>query len=308
MLTLVLQLVFVLLIAPLAGGVIKVTKARLQRRVGPPVWQTYADLRKFFRKEMVIAQSASWLFHVAPFVHMAAVAAAALMVPVVLTGAGNLPTGWGDMLLLVGLLALSRFSLAAAALEPGGAFGGMGSSREMAVAAFVEPALLLTLAAFTLKTGTTSLAGIATGLAAKGWVGIIPGHLLSAVALVLIVVAETGRVPVDNPDTHLELTMIHEAMVLEYSGPYLALIVWSHDVKQLLMLTLLANIALPVGTVGPLWLTLPLYLIKIVGFGVLLAFIETAMAKVRILKVPDLLMTSAALSVLAVLSDLQIGG
>lgn len=303
-----LQLLLFFLWAPVVNGVIKKTKARLQSRRGPSVWQPYADLQKFFRKEMVIASSATWLFHAAPFVHVAAMAAAALLVPVgVVPGAATGP-GWGDMFALAGLLALARFALALAALEPGSAFGGMGSSREMAIAVFAEPALLLALGAFALRAGTTGLAPMAGGLAARGWAGLIPGHLLAAAALLIVTVAETGRVPVDNPDTHLELTMIHEGMVLEYSGPYLALIVWAHDVRQLILLSLLASLALPVGTLGPLWLVLPAYLAKTLAFGALLAFIETAAAKVRILKVPDLLITAAALSLLAVISDLHTGG
>ncbi|HYF94799.1 MAG TPA: NADH-quinone oxidoreductase subunit H [Symbiobacteriaceae bacterium] len=285
MLTMLLQLLLFALWAPLVNGVIKATKARLQRRVGPPIWQPYRDLMKLFRKQMVISGSATWLFHGAPYVHAGATAAAALLVPSV----PALQRG-GDFLLLIGMLALSRFVLALAALEPGSAFGGMGSSREMAVSAFVEPALLVTLGAFIV---------IGTGSG--------PGRLLAAAALVIITVAETGRVPVDNPDTHLELTMIHEGMVLEYSGPYLGLIAWSHDVKQLIMLTLLANLALPVGLFGQIWLALPVYLVKTLLLGVLLAFIETGMAKVRILKIPDLLITATALSALAALSGLPLG-
>jgi formate hydrogenlyase subunit 4 len=302
MLTMLVQLLLFALWAPLVNGVIKATKARLQRRVGPPVWQPYRDLLKLFRKQMVISESATWLFHAAPYVHVGATAAAALLVPTVLPQ----QTG-GDLFLMVGLLALSRFVLALAALEPGSAFGGMGSSREMAVSAFVEPALLVTLGAFVIRTGSTGLTGMAAGLAARGFAGVIPGQLLAAVALVIITVAETGRVPVDNPDTHLELTMIHEGMVLEYSGPYFGLIVWSHDVKQLMMLSLLANLALPVGFLAPVWLALPVYLVKTLLLGVLLAFIETWTAKVRILKIPDLLITATALSVLAVLSGLPLG-
>lgn len=300
MLAVFLQLVLIAVWAPVVGGVIKQTKARLQRRHGPPFWQPYLDLRKLFRKEMVVATSATWLFHTAPFVHTAATLAAALLVPTVFA------TG-GDMILVVGLLALSRFVLALAALESGSAFGGMGSSREMAVAAFVEPALLVTLGVFIIRTGTTNLAALVSDVAARGWGGLVPGQLLAAVALLVITVVETGRVPADNPDTHLELTMIHEGMVLEYSGPYLGLIVWSHDVRQLLMLSLLAGLAFPAGIFGPLWTATAVYLAKTLLLGVLLAFMETATAKVRILKIPDLLMTAAALSILAVLSDLRIG-
>lgn len=303
MLKLMLQLLLFLAWAPLLNGVIKRTKARLQRRIGPPIWQPYRDLAKYFRKQMVISQSATWLFHITPFVHGAAVLGAALLAPILMNG-----IAWGDMFLLVGLLALSRFILALASLESGSSFGGMGSSREMAISVFVEPALLLTLAVLALRTGTTGLMTIATGLAGGSWTNAAAAsHLLAAGALLILTVAETGRIPVDNPDTHLELTMIHEGMVLEYSGPYLALIVWSHDIKQVIMLSLMANLALPIGLAGPLWLTLPFFLGKTLVLGILLAFIETGMAKVRILKVPDLLITATALALLAGIS-LGIGG
>lgn len=301
MLSQLLTLLLFFALAPLANGVIKQTKARLQRRIGPPVWQTYADLAKLFRKEMVIADTATWLFHLAPFAHVAAVAAAAALVPSAVPGLR------GDALLMVGLLALARFVLALAALEPGSAFGGMGASREMAVAVFVEPVLFLTLGVFALRTGTLDLAGMTRATAGLGGTA-IPGHLLAVAALFILTIAETGRVPVDNPDTHLELTMIHEGMVLEYSGPYLGLLVWAHDVKQLIMLALLAGLALPFALTGPLWLIVPVFLLKVLLLGVILAVIETAMAKIRILKIPDLLLTGAALALLALLSDLYIGG
>ncbi|MGE5672808.1 MAG: respiratory chain complex I subunit 1 family protein [Mycobacterium leprae] len=310
------QLLLFLAFAPLVNGVIKKTKARLQRRVGPPVYQPYNDLRKYFRKSMVISPNATWLFHVAPFIHGTAIMTAALILPVFGrgtglrgVGAGTWPFGHGggDVLLLVGLLALGRVFMALSALESGSAFGGMGSSREMAVSVFVEPTLLLTLGVFVLQAHTTNLEGMAALLAGANWAA-VPGHWLAAAALLVVTVAETGRIPVDNPDTHLELTMIHEAGILEYSGPYLGLIVWAHDMKQLIMLALLAGLALPFGTVGPLWLVLPLFLAKTLLLGVLLACIEFATAKVRILKIPDLLITAAALSLLAALSLSQIGG
>lgn len=293
-----LTLLLFLALAPLVGGVIKRIKAALQRRVGPPIWQTYADLHKFFRKDMVIADTATWLTHATPFIYAATTAGAALLVPTVFGG-------HGDALLMVGLLALGRFVLALAALEPGSAFGGMGASREMAVAVFVEPVLLLTLGVFALRAGTTDLGAMFGGAASVGGAA-FPGYVTAAAALMILAVAETGRVPIDNPDTHLELTMIHEGMVLEYSGPYLGLLVWSHDVKQLVMLSLLAGLALPFCLTGPLWLTALAYLAKTLVLAVALAVVETAMAKIRILKIPDLLMTGAALSLLALLSDLRI--
>lgn len=300
------QLLLFALWAPLLNGVIKKTKAWLQRRRGPVIWQPYADLRKFSRKQMVIPASATWLFHSAPYIVAATTAAAVFLVPGISAAPPLL--GTGDLLLLVGLLALGRFALVLASLEPGSAFGGMGASREVAVAAFIEPTLLLTLAAYVLRVGSTDLGTLAGGLARAGLGAYTPGHLLAGLALLVVAVAETGRVPVDNPDTHLELTMIHEGMVLEYSGPYLALILWARDLKQLIMLTLLADLVLPLGIGAAAYIAIPALLAKTLLFGLLLAFIETGLAKVRILKIPDLLLSGAALALLAVLADLRLGG
>ena len=310
------QLLLFALWAPLLNGVIKKTKAWLQRRRGPVIWQPYADLRKFSRKQMVIPAGATWLFHSAPYIVAATTAAAVFLVPGISAAPPLL--GTGDLLLLVGLLALGRFALVLASLEPGSAFGGMGASREVAVAAFIEPTLLLTLAAYVLRVGSTDLGTLAgglaravepgVGLARAGLGAYTPGHLLAGLALLVVAVAETGRVPVDNPDTHLELTMIHEGMVLEYSGPYLALILWARDLKQLIMLTLLADLVLPLGIGAAAYIAIPALLAKTLLFGLLLAFIETGLAKVRILKIPDLLLSGAALALLAVLADLRLGG
>lgn len=310
------QVSLFLILAPLIQGVIKRVKARLQGRCGPGILQPFADLRKYLHKEMVLPETATWLFWTAPFVYFAATSAAALLVPAILAAA---PLGLaGDLLAVIFLLALGRFALSLATLESGSAFAGMGSSREMAVGALVEPALLLALAAFFLRAGSTSLAGVIGVLAAAGWRTVTLSHLLGFLALLVVAVAETGRLPVDNPDTHLELTMIHEGMVLEYSGPLLALITWAAQVKQLLVLTLVANVALPWGLpvtfpglnaagAGAILFGTFILLAKVLLLGLLLAVIETISAKVRLLRLPEFLGTAAVLAGLAVLVHWGVG-
>src|SRR5437016_440032 len=240
-----LQLFLLLLLAPLVSGVIKNWKAKLQNRRGPPIWQPYLDVLKFLRKDMVISEHASWIFSVAPYVVFCSALLTGLMVPMAATQA---PLSlFGGALAVVGLLALGRFFLALGGLDPGSAFGGMGSSREMTIAAIAEPALMLSIFTVAISAGSTDLSRIVTVAQGPDWRLFNPAHLLAFVALFIVLLAETGRIPVDNPATHLELTMIHEAMILEYSGRYLALIEWSASVKQLVLMALLVNVFFPLG-------------------------------------------------------------
>ena len=213
------QVSLVLVVAPLLLGITKRVKARLQYRRGPSLLQPYRDLAKWWRKEAVESDAAGPLTALAPPLVLAAVVIATLLVPIV----GRRPplAGWGDLLVVVGLMALARFVLALAALDAGSAFGGMGSSREVAISALVEPALLLALAGAALAAGSTDLGAIAQAGSAAGTAWFTPALLLGAGAFAIVAVAETGHEPVDNPDTHLELTMIHEGMLLEASGPRL---------------------------------------------------------------------------------------
>jgi formate hydrogenlyase subunit 4 len=238
----VLQVAGMLALAPLLKGAIKKAKAVLQTRQGPPLLQGYYDLAKLLRKEPVRSQTASWVYVAGPRMYFAATVAATTLVPV-LVAAAPLEAA-GGILLLVGMLALGRFALAAAALDTGSPFGGMGSSREMTIAALAEPALMLGLFASALAAGTLNLGALVRSVLAQG-PAFHPSDLLAFAGLFIIVIAETGRIPVDNPATHLELTMIHEAMVLEYAGPDLALVEWASAVKELLYLTLLADLFLP---------------------------------------------------------------
>jgi formate hydrogenlyase subunit 4 len=239
-----LQAAVLLAAAPLLRGVIKKMKAAFQTRQGPPLLQGYYDLGKLLRKEPVRSETASWVFVAGPRIYFATVVAATMLIPVLFAGAPLEEAG--GILVLVGLLALGRFALAIASLDTGSPFGGMGASREMTVAALAEPALMLGLFTVALWGGSLNLGDLVRTTALRGPSG-HPSELLAAAALFIVLLAEAGRVPVDNPATHLELTMIHEAMVLEYAGPDLALVEWASALKELLFMTLLVNLFLPIG-------------------------------------------------------------
>ncbi|MFZ3173106.1 MAG: NADH-quinone oxidoreductase subunit H [Carboxydocellales bacterium] len=303
--TAVLQILLLLLAAPLVNGVIKKVKARWQCRRGPGILQMYYDLWKYLRKDEVVSEHASWLYRCYPWVTFAAILTAGLLIPLVTT---RLPLGFGgDLLVVIGLFALIRFFTALAGLEAASAFGGMGSSREMALSTVIEPAMMLGFFVIALEAQSTNLGQIVESLAKAGLGAISPAYLLTFIALMVVVVAETGRVPLDNPDTHLELTMVHEGMLLEYSGRSLGLMFWGAAIKQLLVLSLLANIFFPWGvpaTWAPLEIlvALPVFLLKVLALGAMLACIETAFAKMRLFKVPELLGASLMLSLMALIS------
>ena len=304
------QALLLIALAPAVSWFIKKMKAASQNRVGPGLVQVYADLGKLFRKDMVISDTASWIFHAMPFILFASVLAAASMVPVL--GTRSLSGFTGDVIVFVYLLALGRFFLALAALDTGTTFGGMGSSREMALSSLAEPALLLSFFALSFRAGTLSLQGMVAHFAAESPVEILFFTSLAFGALLIVTIAESGRIPVDNPSTHLELTMIHEAMILEYSGRYLALIEWSHQIKQMILLTLLANLFFPWGiteTLGlqALGLSLVFYLVKIFCLAFVIGWIEIHSAKLRLFRVPDLLAVGFVLAILALLGQLIIG-
>jgi len=301
-----LQLALTLALAPGLVGLVRWLKARLQNRRGAPPWQPYFELRKLFGKEVVMSRNASWLFRFAPYLIFASSAAVALFVPVLVT---PLPFDWGgDLLVVVYLLLLGTFFLALAGLDPGTAFGGMGASREMTVAAIAEPAVALAIFALALTAGSTNLGRIVAGVLSDPPVAVSPGHLLAFAALFIVTLAETGRLPVDNPSTHLELTMIHEAMVLEYSGRYLALVEWASWLKLTIFASLLANLFVPWGvavavTPTALLVALGAWALKLVVLGVVIAVVETRVAKLRLFRVPELLSVSFVLALLATTSS-----
>jgi formate hydrogenlyase subunit 4 len=300
-----LQTALLLLLAPLITGCIRNWKARLQNRRGPRVTQPYFDLVKFLRKDMVISEHASWVFSAAPYVVFITALVTGLMVPLV-TVAAPLSL-FGGVLAVVGLLALSRFFLALGGLDPASAFGGMGSSREMTIAAIAEPALMLAIFTVAITVGSTDFSHMVAAAQQSGWDLLNPTHLMAFAALFIVLLAETGRVPIDNPATHLELTMIHEAMLLEYSGRYLALMEWGASIKQLVLMAILVNIFLPLGLAGggsaaALGLGLAFFLVKIFALAGAVVLVETANAKLRLFRVPDLLSAAFVLATMALLS------
>jgi formate hydrogenlyase subunit 4 len=300
-----LQTALLLVLAPLITGCIRNWKARLQNRRGPRVTQPYFDLVKFLRKDMVISEHASWVFSAAPYVVFITALVTGLMVPLVTVSA---PLSlFGGVLAVVGLLALGRFFLALGGLDPASAFGGMGSSREMTIAAIAEPALMLAIFTVAITVGSTDFSHIVAASQQSGWDLLNPTRLMAFAALFIVLLAETGRVPIDNPATHLELTMIHEAMLLEYSGRYLALMEWGASVKQLVLMAILVNIFLPLGLAGggsaaALGLGLAFFLAKIFVLAGAVVLVETVNAKLRLFRVPDLLSAAFVLSTMALLS------
>ncbi len=288
--------------APLLVGLIRWLKARLLRRRGALPLQPWRDLRRLARKQRVVAEEASVLFMMAPIVTLAATATAVLLVPSFARGMTTAPLA--DLLVIAGLLTLVRCVLALAAMDTGTAFGGIGASREMTFAVFAEPALLMVFFTLALLAGTTNLDDI-VGVLREGSLGLRVSLGLAAIATVAVGLAETGRLPVDNPATHLELTMVHEALLLEYSGRDLALMEFSAALRLLLWLTLIAGLFLPFGmadaAAGPLaWLVgLGCWLLKIAALAGALALFETATAKMRVFRVPEFLGVALLLGLLA---------
>jgi formate hydrogenlyase subunit 4 len=253
----------------------------------------------------VISEHASWVFSFSPYVVFLTAILVGLMVPMV-TAQAPLSL-FGGVLAVVGLLALGRFFLALGGLDPASAFGGMGSSREMTIAAIAEPAMMLAVFTVAISANSTSLSEVARIATGNAWQFLAPAQMLACAAMFLVLIAETGRIPVDNPATHLELTMIHEAMILEYSGPYLGLLEWGASVKQLLLMTLLINCFLPFG-LHPNWtwdgvlISLAWLLLKLLVLACSIVLVETTNAKMRLVRVPELLAVAFTLAALALIS------
>jgi len=298
-----LQMFLVPLIAPLVVGITRKVKARLLRRVGPSLLQPYRDFWKLLHKEAVIAENASWLYRSVPYFLFAVTWVAAALVPTY--AAGLLFSGSADLIAIVALLAAARFALALASMDVGTAFGGLGSSREVMIASLAEPAMLLIVFTVALVAGTTQLSTIAVHMISAP-VGLRVSLGLALFAFVFVAVAENARIPIDNPATHLELTMVHEAMVLEYSGRHLALIEISAAIKLVLYFSLLACLFVPFGmaTGEQDWQELAKglgwYLLKLATFAALLPIGENAVAKMRVFRYPVFLGGAFAAGALAV--------
>lgn len=298
------QMALVLLLAPLTTGFVRKVKARLLRRRGASVIQPYRDLLRLVRKEVVLAESVSWLFRVTPYIVFAATWVAAALVPTFATG---LLFSWiADLIALIALLASARFFLALAGMDVGTSFGGIGSSREVMIASLAEPAMLMVVFTLALIAGSTQLSTIAAFMASPE-VGLRVSLGLAMVALFMLAITENGRIPVDNPATHLELTMVHEAMVLEYSGRYLAMIELAASLKLLLYMSLIASVFMPWGmTTSNAGLLAYLvgavvFVTKLAISGFLLALFETHIAKMRVFRVPEFLGVALMLGFLGTL-------
>jgi formate hydrogenlyase subunit 4 len=298
------QMLLVLALAPLLTGYVRKLKAHLLRRQGPPLVQPYRDLLRLLRKEVVLAHSASWVFRVAPYLVFATTWTAAALVPTFATGL--VFSNAADMIAIVALLGSARFMLALAGLDVGTSFGGIGSSREMMIASLAEPAMLMVVFTLSLLAGTTQLSSIAASMQGPQ-VGLRVSLALALVALIMVAIAENARIPVDNPATHLELTMVHEAMILEYSGRHLALMEAAAMLKLLLYLSLIACIFAPFGMALPgagasaLGIGLLAWLAKMVLGAVLLGLFETSIAKMRVFRVSEFLATAMLLGLLAII-------
>ena len=297
-------MLLVLLVAPLFVGFVRKIKARLLRRQGPPLIQPYRDLARLMRKEVVLAESASWLFRVTPYLVFAATWVAASLVPTFRT---DLTFSWSaDFIAIIALLGSARFFLALAGLDVGTSFGGIGSSREVMIASLAEPAMLMIVFTLALIAGSTQLSTMATFMASPA-VGLRVSLGLGLVALIMVAIAENGRIPIDNPATHLELTMVHEAMVLEYSGRHLALIELASAIKLVLYVSLIACLFAPWGiesaaaAAPTLALGAAAYIGKLAVGGFLLALFETSIAKMRVFRVPEFLGAALMLGLLATL-------
>ncbi|MFG1237300.1 NADH-quinone oxidoreductase subunit H [Xanthobacter autotrophicus DSM 597] len=297
------QMLLVLALAPLLTGLVRKVKARLTRRRGASVFQPYRDLARLLNKEAVLAHNASWLFRAVPYLLFAATWVAAALVPTFGTG---LIFSWSaDLIVITALLGSARFFLALAGMDVGTSFGGIGSSREVMISSLAEPAMIMIVFSLALVAQSTQLSTIASVMVAG--VGLRVSLALALVALAIVAVAENGRIPVDNPATHLELTMVHEAMVLEYSGRHLALIELAAQLKLLLFISLVACVFVPWGLApagagaGALVLGMASYGAKLAAGAVLLAVFETSIAKMRVFRVPDFLGAALMLGLLGTL-------
>jgi formate hydrogenlyase subunit 4 len=298
------QMTMILLLSPLLTGAVRKVKARLQRRRGPLLIQPYRDLRRLLGKEVVVAENASWLFRVVPYFVFAATWVAAALIP---TFAANLMFSWsGDLIAITALLGSARFALALAGMDAGTSFGGIGSSREMMIASLAEPAMLMLVFSVALIVGSTQLSTIAETML-NGQVGLRVSLGLALIALIIVAMAENGRVPVDNPATHLELTMVHEAMVLEYSGRHLAMIELAASLKLTLYIAMIACLFIPGWMANspdhliPDAIGAAAWLGKMAVGGVALGIAEMSVAKMRVFRVPNFLGAALMLGLLGVL-------
>ncbi len=294
----VVHVVLLVALAPAVTGLVRWVKARALGRAGPAPWQPYRDLRRLMLKTPVVAETSGPLYTAVPYLQLAAIWLAAAMVPAFTY---DLPLAQaGDLIVLTGILGLSRFLLALAGLDAGTAFGGIGSSRELMIGALAEPAMLLVVFTVAVLVHTTSLPAISAHFIAQP-VGLRVSLGMALVAIVMVAIAENGRIPIDNPATHLELTMVHEAMVLDYSGRHLAAIELASMLKLVVWLSLIQALFVPFGMAGaaPTALALPIFVAKLAAGAVALALFEVGIAKMRVFRYPEFLGGAVVLGMLA---------
>ncbi|AHM55985.1 formate hydrogenlyase subunit 4 [Peptoclostridium acidaminophilum DSM 3953] len=294
------QMALFILVAPLVGGIINKIKAFTQKRKGAPIYQIYLDIIKLFTKDMVVSNQTSWVFNATPYIMFASSAAACAFVPI-LPGLAAKPLA-GDVFIVIYILALGKFFMAISGFDAGSTFGGMGSSREMMIGALFEPSLIVAVLTLGFAAKSTSLSEIMLHSAKLGPAIVQPSYMLLLFSIVLVLIAESSRIPVDDPATHLELTMVHEAMILEYSGRHLALMELGAFIKQLIFITIIANVFIPAGTAVYAGLgfagamaSLFVYIAKVAVISVVVALIEAGTVKLRFFSIPNL----AALSFIA---------
>jgi len=307
------QALLFLILSPLLAGWIKTIKCVLQNRRPPSIFQAYRNLIKLFLKQVIVPQEASWIFRFTPYLIFSVVVLLSFIVPLIIANVSSSSAYFslGDVIVLVGLLALGRFFLVLSGLDIGTTFGGMGSSREMMISSLAEPSTLLVFFTLAIIASSTNLSYIVGHFATSQFI-FRPSFIFALLALCMITLAETGRIPLDNPTTHLELTMVHEAMILEYSGRYLGLIEWSAQIKLMIYFVLISNIFFPWGIATDLaWHSLAisflLIIIKLAICGVVLAVTEMSTAKLRLFKAPNFLSLAFVLCLLAIFSHVILG-
>ncbi len=302
---LILNITFIAVISPLLMGLVKKVKAYCQGRIGPPLLQGYYNLFKLMKKEIVYSSNASFIMRLAPYLNIGFLLAASAMVPVVFLPEAS---GLGNIILFLYLMVTAKFFMALAGLDAGSTFGGMGSSREMSLSAIIEPVTITSVAALAFVLKSTDIPEMfSTTLA--GSLAQYPTLILIAFSLFIVIIVETARVPMDNPETHLELTMVHEAMILEQTGPKLALMELSHGVKQTVLMALSINIVLPLGlateaTPVAIVVSLLAFTIKALVFAAVIGVFESMMAKIRLFRLPSFFMLALFFSFVTIVFEL----
>ena len=301
----IVQFAALILVSPLIAGIIGKIKALMQHKVGASVLQPYRDLRKLMRKESVVSENASFLFRLVPYISMTAMLLLAAMTPFIYTG---VIAPYADVIAMIYIFTMFRFAMVLGGLEGGSAFGGMGSSREVMMSVLIEPSLLISIMTLSAMTGVGfDITDISHSINSAGATAISPALLLAGAAFVITMVAENTRVPFDNPDTHLELTMVHEGMLLEYSGKGLAMMEMASMLRLTIFMALLGTMFFPWGTAMTMSFTdlaLSVFVMAVkllvIAFGI--ALLESTVAKMRVFKMPNMLTASFALSLMAMIS------